>query len=79
MERRQAEITLRIDLSSARAAQRLIESPNSSNYLFLGNSKRKTAAHFSWNCSSFSAGRLALFGWSGARDLQPSPQHSSSS
>ncbi|RVC33081.1 hypothetical protein EN781_33650, partial [Mesorhizobium sp. M4A.F.Ca.ET.090.04.2.1] len=29
-----------------------MESPNRSNYLLLRNSGRKTATHFSWNCSS---------------------------
>ncbi|TIS61071.1 MAG: hypothetical protein E5W93_09040, partial [Mesorhizobium sp.] len=29
----------------------MVESLNCSNLLFLRNSERKTAAHFSWNCS----------------------------
>ncbi|TIL47550.1 MAG: hypothetical protein E5Y86_02425 [Mesorhizobium sp.] len=36
----------------SRAVQLLIEPPTRSKYLFLRNSGRKTAAHFSWNCSA---------------------------
>ncbi|RWB79052.1 MAG: hypothetical protein EOQ50_04390 [Mesorhizobium sp.] len=35
-----------------RAVQRFTESPNRSKCLFLRDSGRKTAPHFSWNCSS---------------------------
>jgi hypothetical protein len=35
----------------AGAVQLLIEAQNRSNFLFLRNSGRKTASHFSWSCS----------------------------
>ncbi|NKK95186.1 hypothetical protein ELG97_03575 [Rhizobium leguminosarum] len=38
-----------------RAVQLFIEAQSRSNFLFLSNSGRKTASHFSWNCSSVSA------------------------
>ncbi|TBZ73821.1 hypothetical protein E0H56_24760 [Rhizobium leguminosarum bv. viciae] len=40
---------------SDRAVQLFIEAQSRSNFLFLRNSARKTASHFSWNCSSASA------------------------
>jgi len=45
-----------------RAVQLFTEAQNRSNFLFLRNSGRKTASHFSWNCSS----RLVF-------DLDPGP------
>ncbi|TAV72702.1 hypothetical protein ELI02_05050 [Rhizobium leguminosarum] len=38
--------------SCSRAVQLFTETQNRSNFLFLSNSGRKTASHFSWNCSS---------------------------
>ncbi|TBE94395.1 hypothetical protein ELG97_21960 [Rhizobium leguminosarum] len=36
---------------SAKAVQLLTEAQDRSSLLFLRNSGRKTASHFSWNCS----------------------------
>ncbi|RUU56070.1 hypothetical protein EOD04_30095 [Mesorhizobium sp. M2C.T.Ca.TU.009.01.2.1] len=57
-----------IDRAAAhtRAVQRFTESPNRSNSLVLRNSGRKTATHFSWNCSRFPRVTLqsgSRFGW----------------
>ncbi len=38
-------------LLKPRAVQLFMEAQNRSNFLFLRNSGRKTASHFSWNCS----------------------------
>ncbi|TAX44242.1 hypothetical protein ELH99_32885 (plasmid) [Rhizobium leguminosarum] len=39
-------------LLKPRAVQLFTEAQNRSNFLFLRNSGRKTASHFSWNCST---------------------------
>ncbi|TAU52226.1 hypothetical protein ELI43_05070 [Rhizobium leguminosarum] len=53
-----------------RAVLLLTEAQNRSSLLFLRNSERKTASHFSWNCSRQSAKRFCrelakTKGWSG--------------
>ncbi|TIT77635.1 MAG: hypothetical protein E5W57_14335 [Mesorhizobium sp.] len=44
----------------ARAVQLLTESPIRSKRLFLRNSGRKTATHFSWNCSNAPSTRRTI-------------------
>ncbi|NKK43851.1 hypothetical protein GFL28_17730 [Rhizobium leguminosarum bv. viciae] len=57
----------------AGAVQLLIEAQNRSNFLFLRNSGRKTASHFSWSCSGAGKAGFVRKAWQQKAARFPGP------